>query len=97
MPDKISRRNPFCCFGSIRAKRNFEATFLSISPGSLTVATPRNLLRELNSRYPQKPAANRRRGGAGREQKTRALQLAQKKQVVDVPRQQREQHEDDAV
>jgi hypothetical protein len=27
----------------------------------------------------------------------RALQLAQKKQVVDVPRQQREQHEDDAI
>ena len=29
--------------------------------------------------------------------KTRALELAQKKQVVDVPRQQREQHEDDAI
>ena len=45
----------------------------------------------------REPAANRRRGGAGRGQHARALELAQEKQAVDVPREQRDQHEDDAV
>jgi hypothetical protein len=42
-------------------------------------------------------AALRRRRRRRRAKNARALQLAQKKQVVNVPRQQREQHEDDAI
>ena len=63
----------------------------------LTTASPLVLWNLRTKVVTREPAANRRRGGAGRERNARALELAQKKQVVDVPRQQREQHEDDAV
>ena len=56
----------------------------------------------LPATLPQPPAATgwtgSGRGAATAPRKNaRALELAQKKQVVDVPREQREQQEDDAV
>ena len=69
--------------------------FLSIAPGSSIVATPRNVLR--TKLVTREPAANRRRNTKRKASKTRALELAQEKQAVDVPREQRDQDEDDAV
>ena len=91
-------RNPFCCFGFHASRndfKNFEATFSSIPPGSSIVATPRNVLR--TKVVTRAPAASRRRNTKRKASKTRALELAQKKEAVDVPREQRDQDEHDAV